>query len=264
MLFSQYIDNLAQQSKLFFTLSDTQSALNKSMGAIRSSIVHLVAKKRIVKIVNGFYIIVPQEYKAYGCLPPEKFLPDLMIYLGYNYYIGSLTAAMYHGASHQSPQIYHAIINKKRPTILTCGKFEVHFLIKKDFSSTYTQNRLLKETILKISIPESTAFDLLLYPKASGGINHIATVLDELKDSMDLATFKKVTESQPKLSCKQRLGYILEFIGAIDLASIIYENLLAYPRIPYIALSPRNKVDSSTKKNLKWRILENLEIESDI
>ena len=39
-----------------------------------------------------------------------------MEYWQSKYYVGLLTAAMYHGASHQQPQIFQVVIEKNRPT----------------------------------------------------------------------------------------------------------------------------------------------------
>lgn len=264
MLFSEYINSLIQKDKCYFTLTDAQETLGKSIAAVRSSIAHYVAKKKLVKVVNGFYAIIPTESQNFGCIMPEKFVSGLMQHLGYEYYAGLLTAAMYHGAAHQSPQVYQIVISKKRPAILSCGKYEIHFLIKKDIFSTDTQKLLIQQSIINVSIPESTVFDLLLYPKSSGGINHIVTILSELKESIDPEVLKRIVEKQQNIACKQRLGYLLEFINASNLAATIYENLSKETRVPYVPLSIKNKANSSTKRNGKWHIIENIKIKSDL
>jgi hypothetical protein len=65
----------------------------------------LAKQKLIASPAQGSYAIVPPEYFSFGCLPAEQFIPALMKRLNLPYYAGLLSAAQYHGAAHQRPQV---------------------------------------------------------------------------------------------------------------------------------------------------------------
>ncbi len=68
---------------------------------------------------------------------------------------------------------------------------------------------------MQVSTPETTAFDLISYVKASGHLNHIATTLAELQETLDEKRLTKLVNTEVvALPDMQRLGYLLEFVGA--------------------------------------------------
>ena len=65
-------------------------------------------------------MIVPLEYQIAGGPPAAWFIHDLMAAMQLPYYVGILTAAALHGASHQQPQEFQVITDRSvRP--LTVG-----------------------------------------------------------------------------------------------------------------------------------------------
>jgi predicted transcriptional regulator of viral defense system len=264
-MFANYIDNLIKDGKCCFSLKEAQKALGKNANSISSSIAHYYAKGRLAKPAHGFYVIVPPEYKELGCIPPEQFIPYLMEYWGYTYYAALLTAASYHGASHQASFVFQIMINHKRPALLKCGKFEIQFLAKKDIPANSIMSRATSKSYLNISTPEITAFDLLLYPKASGGLNHIVTVLSELQEAMEAQRLAKAASKISNVACKQRLGYLLDYIGASELSKVLEDDLSQQILTPrYISLLPERLINNASPKNKKWKVIENTTIESDI
>jgi len=263
MLFSEYIDNQMRQGRCSFSLADAERVLGKARVALRSSIVHLLTKGELVSPAKGFYVIVPPEYQVLGCLPAEHFIPYLMEYWGYEYYASLLTAARYHGATHQSAQVFQIIIPKYRPS-LVCGKVKINFIANKNLQKTPTQKINTAKSMLTISTPEGTAMDLMNYPNQSGGVNHIATVLSELQESMKPERLISLAASQNSLPWKQRLGYLLEVVGAIELAEALKKHLKQQRKLDYVPLMLGVEKTEGIKRNTIWKILENTTIESDI
>src|SRR5215469_9302736 len=138
MSFSNYINDLSRHGKCSFTIQQAQTAMGKSIKAIHSSIEHLLAKGKIASPAKGFYVIVPPEYQILGCLPAEYFIPYLMEYWKCNYYACLLTAAKYHGASHQAVMIFQVMIEKPRRPIV-CGKIKIKFIANKNLADTPLQ-----------------------------------------------------------------------------------------------------------------------------
>lgn len=104
MRLSAYIDFLIANGRCCFSLDEATKALGKKRALVVKAINHQKKLERIASPAKGFYVIVSPEYRIYSCLPAEYFIPYLMQYWKQDYYAGLLTAALYHGASHQKPQ----------------------------------------------------------------------------------------------------------------------------------------------------------------
>jgi len=262
--FSDYINELSRHGRSSFTIQQTQKELGKSLKAIYSSIEHLLAKNELASPAKGFYVIVPPEYQVLKCLPAEHFIPYLMEHWQCSYYVGLLTAARYHGASHQAAQVFQVMIEgRSRPKII-CGKVTIHFIANRHLNATPIQTLSTAKSVLKVSTPEGTAMDLLNFANQAGGLNHIATILTELQESMKPDKLRVLTEINTSVAWKQRLGYLLEVIGAPELANVLKKHLSQQRRIDYIPLMPGLEKSKDAPRSAVWKIIENATIESDI
>ena len=182
------------------------------------------------------------------------------------YYACLQTAALYHGASHQKPQVFQIMTNKQINP-LSIGKIRIEFIYKKSLDGLPTQNIAVKSGYLKISSPELTAIDLLLYPDHSGGLNHIATVLSELIEAIDHKKLIALAKLIKEKAWLQRLGFLLDHIDSMveDKKKLIVSHVqkeLESQKLFYIPLA----TELATKgcpRNKKWMIIENTSIESD-
>jgi len=264
MKLSEYIDFLIARGRCCFSLDEADKALAKKRSLVIKAINHQKKLGRIASPAKGFYVIISPEYRIYGCLPAEYFIPYLMQYWQQDYYAGLLTAADYHGASHQKPQIFQVITNKKRQAIY-CGKIKVVFCLKKWFNVSAFQNFSTLKSILKISTPEQTAIDLFLYLKQSGGLNHIATVLVELSETINPQKLLSLIQKNPYGAWQQRMGYLFDELGKSKIAASIEQNIKAQNRIIHIPLAAElKKMDEKYKRNKRWKIIINTTIEADI
>ena len=71
---------------------------------------------------------------------------------------------------------------------------------------------------LRLSSPETTAFDLVGYPRHAGGLDNVATVLAELAERIDSVELARIAELSP-LPWAQRLGYLLDLVGMSEKAN---------------------------------------------
>ncbi|MBI2378557.1 MAG: hypothetical protein HYV07_31450 [Deltaproteobacteria bacterium] len=101
--------------------------------AVRAAIRRQREKARVAMPFRGFHVILPPEYRALGCLPAEQFVPQLMEHLGLAYYAGLLSAASLHGAAHQAPMVFQAVVAENRPEI-RCGRVHVEFIARHNVS----------------------------------------------------------------------------------------------------------------------------------
>jgi hypothetical protein len=111
-------------------------------------------------------------------------------------------------------------------------------------------------------------FDLYYYSKRSGGLNHIATLLSELIASIDILRVIDLAKCLNEKAWVQRLGYTLDHIETEDEDKrvMITEKLLEYLSNKmklYVPMEPG--IDrKGYPRNKKWKIIENVKIESDI
>ncbi len=120
-----------------------------------------MASRLLATPAKGFYVIVPPEYQILGCLPAEHFIPYLMEYWQCPYYVGLLTAAGYHGATHQAVQVFQVMINGRTKPSIQCGKVKIRFIANRHLSETPVQSISTAKSMLTVSTPEGTAMDLL-------------------------------------------------------------------------------------------------------
>lgn len=263
MAFIDYIHNVIKHGGCSFSIEDAITRLGKSRKAIQSSIEHLLAKGELASPAKGFYVIVPPEYQILGCIPAEFFIPSLMEYWNINYYACLLTAAKYHGATHQAVMVFQVMVEKPRRPIV-CGKIKVQFIANKTLLQTPTQKIATKMSMLNVSTPEGTAMDLLKYPHQSAGLNHVITVLAELQETMSPERLLSLAQASSILSWQQRLGFMLEMVEAHNLAEVLKNHLSEQKRIDYIPLAAGVKIKKDANRIPTWKIIENVKLESDI
>lgn len=255
-----FVEELLSEGRATFSFAEAQRSLGISDAALRASIRRLKEKGVIAAPIQKFFVILPPEYRVMGCLPAAHFIPDLMKYLGEEYYACLLSAGEYYGAAHQRPQVFQVMTETPRRSI-TCGRIQVAFTVKRDLKKTKVQEFNTPRGTILVSTPDFTALDLVGYVRQSGGLNNVVTVLSELSESLDESRLLCAAKSSP-LAWAQRLGFILEFLSVSDkterLAKFVADNK------PEVAgLSPfdakRGYVIDS-----RWKIAINSDLEPDV
>ena len=148
-----YVEGLAASGRYHFSSAQAQAATHASADAVWLALSRLKKQRRIASPARGFYVIVPPEYRALGCLPADQFIPALMKALGMPYYAGLLTAAQYHGAAHQRPQEFQVFLEKRRRPI-ECGKVRVAFIIRKRLRESQCRPSTLRAARCSSRLPK--------------------------------------------------------------------------------------------------------------
>ncbi len=270
--FSEYLKDLRKSGRLSFTVDEAASDLGISKLNTLSSICRIKKRGEIISPAKGFYVIIPPEHQLQGCLPAAQLVPILMQHLQVNYYAGLLSAAMYHGATHQKPNSFQVISDKQIRKSLKFGQVNIDVIYKKSLANLPLKEIAVDSGYLKISSPELTSMDLLLYPERSGGLNHIATVLSELTESIDLKKLIELAKISNQKFWLQKLGYILEKIDVENLEhkQEIINGLQDYLSSDkklvaknFVPLAPEIPIKGYPRCK-KWMIIENTSIESDL
>ena len=114
-------------------------------------------------------------------------------------------------------------------------------------------------TIL-VSTVEATAVDLVGYGHRVGGLDQVATVLSELAEQIDPRQLVTAAEVAP-IPWAQRLGYLLERVGAADKAIPLKAHVQqkarsTMPLVPATSAAAAPRADD-------WRLRVNAEVEAE-
>lgn len=223
-----------------------------------------VRKKRIMIPVNGFYVIIPDEYALRGFAPQPFYLDDMMRHLKRDYYVALLSAGSYHGAAHQAPMMFCVMLEPPTMRSKKTDKYATKYFYRSSIPMEYVERRQTRTGYINVSCPELTAVDLVAYQKSAGSITRAATVLAELVEKTNFGRLEPDFVKVAPVACFQRLGYILNnVLGETKAADAVYELLKrADVRLQKTALKPGKSIKGNVM-NERWKIVVNEEIEID-
>lgn len=235
-----------------------------SAGTFARALTREVSKGKIMSPLRGFYVIIPDEYALRGAVPQSFYMDEMMESLSRHYYVALLSAASYHGASHQAPLSFSVMIEPPAMRSKETDKFRTLFFCKSSIQMQFVERRQTRTGYLNISSPELTALDLITYQEHSGGLARAATVLAELVEKTDFNNLKQSFFKAAPVSSFQRLGYILEeVLEENEPADALYSYLTeSGSRIQPIPLKS-GKDTAGCRQNRRWKIIENETIEID-
>ena len=233
-------------------------SLGVSPAAARLALSRLARKGLIASPARGFYVIVPPEYRRLGCLPAEQFLPALMAHLDRRYYAALLSASQFHGAAHHRPQTFQAALaGYRRP--ISCGRVAVSFVTRARLAEVPTQSFNTPRGAIRVSSLEATAVDLVGYQKRVGGLSQAATVIAELAEDIQPDRLAAAARTAP-VSWAQRLGYLLDLVGAADKTSSLRRDVRERAREAAL-LVPGGSDAGRARRDQRWQLRINAEVE---
>lgn len=135
----------------------------------------------------------------------------------------------------------------------------VRFYGKTPFDRARLQNVKTPTGVLTASTPETTAWDLVRYPRAAGGLDHVATLLSELAEKLDAAALRDTVKRHRDVLVTQRLGYFLDHVGRRDLTTEL---------AGWVKQAPVRRLDpgvpaTGARESRKWRLLINADLEAE-
>jgi predicted transcriptional regulator of viral defense system len=262
---NQWLDKLLAKGAYGFSKETLQQDIpDYTDVAVKRALSRLSTKGKIISLYKGYYLIIPPQHTSKGILPPALYLDAFMKHLQRPYYVALLSAAAFHGASHQQPQEYFVMTEFPvlRPTQKKGQK--VNYISIKEIPDALVEKRKTEAGYLNISNPALTACDLVQFEKRVGGLNRVATVLNELTEVIKGSDFSPMLLTHVHVTTLQRLGYLME-TACFDqeLADILFkaakkENLSLF-RIPLKA----SKETKGFSSDNRWKVIVNTEIEID-
>lgn len=251
------LTDLQSRGRYSFTTEEARAWLGVGPTTARVALARMLARKAIVSPFRGYYVIVPPEYRSLGCLPGEQFVPAYLESRGTPYYVALLSAARIHGAGHHAAQVLQVMVDRSRRPV-ACGRVRVRFVVRRSLREVPTMAAQTDRGTMRVSTREATLLDLVGLPRHAGGLDNVATIVHELLEHLDGGLLAAAAVHAP-IAWAQRLGYLLEFLGALPpivdpLAELVRDHSKAY------ALLSSRVRSRGRERNKRWRVLVNTEV----
>ena len=260
-LLGDWVNGLQQAGYYSFLRQEAVDASGLSVEAVKKTLQRLAKRKRIAKVTDTFYVVIPTEYMNAGAPPASWFIHQLMEAKKQPYYVGLLSAASLHGASHQQPQEFQVVTTTAvRP--IKIARQRIRFFTKRSIEKTPVIDMKTPTGMIRVSTPEATVFDLVRFFKVAGHLGNVATVINDLAEKLTPEAMLKTAQHAGEIPTVQRLGYLLEVVGAEAVAKPLGEWLAKQSSRAVPLRSGRPT--AAAKLNSRWNILvnETIEVES--
>lgn len=259
MKLSAFIEEQLSYEKYAFSWKELCERTGASPSTLRKALDQAIKRRELVRLRKEFYVILPPQYRNYGKLPIQLYIQDLFDHLGKPYYLAFYSAAFYHGATHQRIQKDYVVTAPPPLRNIEKGKFRIDLFKTNRWPGGNILSKSSDAGKFKISSPALTAADLIFHQKSLGGLERIVPVLDELKDSIQTLEVIELLTWYPYKSVLQRLGFLLEAIGA---QSSSFGPLIQHLRnvdLHPVLLSPEKGKKPGKARN-EWKVDKNVEL----
>jgi predicted transcriptional regulator of viral defense system len=262
MTFLDFIKDLQSKYEYSLSVEEAVSTTGISKDNIRASIRRQVSQGKLKSVRQGFYIIIPPHHSPYGTLPLSLFVDKLMAYVDQSYYVGLYSAAKVYGASHQKVMQEFVMIVPPSIRDIDKGHIRINYSTVKNWPQANLKRHKSDAGGYMISSPSLTAIDLIKEHGNIGGISAVYTVLEELVEEVNVPDMEALMSWYPIISNIQRMGCLLEMIGADKGIIECITNRLSNENLFHVDLSKTD--DGTIEYNKKWKVRINKTIESDL
>jgi predicted transcriptional regulator of viral defense system len=209
----EFPDLLISRGRYSASIDEIHELTGRSDAAIASGLQRLRRQHRVFSPTRGLYVVIPPEFRSWGVVPADWFINDLMRHLGRRYYVALLSAAAYHGAAHQAPQVFQVMADG-RVLDRAIERVRLRFYVSEHTADTPTDMVTVHTGSIPVSSREATVVDLVREPRASGGISNVATILAQIGelDGSALATLA----ARYGRTLARRTGWVVEHFGSCE------------------------------------------------
>jgi predicted transcriptional regulator of viral defense system len=260
---STLADWMMARGRHFASVDEVASWIGVAPGSVSDSLHRARAARKVVSVTKGGWVPVPPEYREAGAPPPLHYIDPLMRHLGHPYYVGFLSAARLHGASHQVPMV----LQIATPALLrdrTVGGSRLQFIRRSTAADRPTVLRNVPTGRITVSSPETTVLDLVEAPDLGAGLGNVATVIGDLllEAAINPDRLAAAAAGYPT-AVAQRAGYLIETM-ANDVGVTVDLDALgdALDGAPSIALDPQEPRKGERAR--RWGVTVNTDIEHDL
>ncbi len=255
-------DWLIGRGQHFISTDDAAALLDIAPETVPVSLERARQSGKMISVTKQGWVPVPPEYRSIGAPPASHFIDPLMRHLGHPYYVGFLSAAAIHGASHQASMVFQVVTPAKLRE-RRIGRNRIQFLQRSDTTGKPTQQHTVPTGRMWVSTPEVTVLDLVESPEHGAGLSNVATVIGDLfyDEVLNLTVLSEVAKLYPT-AVAQRTGFLLDYMAAevdreIDTDQL--HEVVAGAR--YRDLAPGR---GPGERDPRWHVIANTELEHDL
>lgn len=260
MAWTDWLDALPAKGRLVFELKEAVANAKGKESVARVALARAVKDKRIVRIGNGLYAYVAPEFRPLGAPPFEWVLRFIFEKLSRPYYLCLLSAAAFHGASHQQPMTIY-VMTPRQMKSFQYGPHRVRYLCRKVWpSDKFLEEKSAPTGKFRISNPWLTLLDLVRYPEYSGGLDNVATIIREMDFSESLPDLNAMESLAVETAVLQRLGWLLQAFGQPSQADWVERILRKRKRFPVLLEPGTNR---KGKTDDRFRVIVNHQPEAE-
>lgn len=257
-------DWLLGSGRHFATTDELAELVGVDPAKLHLSLNRVRQARKIVSVTKGGWVPVAPEYRVAGAPPPLHYIDQLMGHLGHPYYVGLLSAARIHGASHQVPMVLQ-VVTPARLRDRTVGSNRIQFIQRTNAAERPTQPHKVSTGRVTVASVQTTILDLVEAPEHAAGLGNVATVLgDLLIDGRVDATTLAEAAVHYATTVVQRTGYLLDrMVTETATDPIAFDELeAATAGTDYIRLDPSAEPDGD--RDPRWSIIVNAAVEHDL
>jgi predicted transcriptional regulator of viral defense system len=151
------------------------------------------------------------------------------------------------------------VAKNRRP--IDCGNVRVQFVARHDLANTSVVEMNTPRGRMRLSSREATLLEIVGYADQCGGLDHVASVLSELVESVDPSMLLAAARLCP-IVWSQRLGYLLEATSARVLADVLADHVRRHART--VGPLVRAKPLTGAPRAARWRLAINETVEPDL
>lgn len=260
-----WIESQMMCGRYIFTKGDvTNLGVHNKKDCLKKALYRMQEKGIIMSPWQNFYVAIPMEYRLKGEVPPSFYIDRLMRFVGRDYYVSLLSAAMFNGAGHQRVMAFQVTVQGKQMRSAVKNGTLLEFNLRKEIPNLYINKVKVQTGYMNVSSPELTALDLVSQEEKVGGLSRVAEVLIELAEHMKWDESKQAMLDYFNAPVVQRLGYLLDLIGETELADGFFRLArLAGKIVRKVRLKQSKPETEDMEIDKKWKIIINQEIETD-
>jgi predicted transcriptional regulator of viral defense system len=207
---SESVDWLLAHGVSSITTNDLAALLGIPKNHLPQRMSALKRRNRVITPSQGLWIPVPPEYMTWGAPPAIEVIDAIMDHLAVDYYIGWLSAAELHGASHHAPQVFQ-VATSRAIRSKTAGRSHFQFYHRERIKQVLLIYKETKSGTIPVSSKETTLLDICNDISIVGGLDNAANLIIELCDASetDMGSLLMLSEHYP-VTASRRLGFLLE------------------------------------------------------
>lgn len=255
-------DWLIGQGRHFVSTPEVAEILGIDVSSVPASLERSREAGKMISVTKGGWVPVPPEYRVAGAPPPSHFVHQLMAHLGHSYYVGFLSAAAIHGASHQAPMVFQ-VVTPARLRERRIGRGRLRFIHRSAAAERPRRQHLVPTGRIWVSTPEVTVFDLVEAPRYGAGLSNVATIIGDLlvDGVLDPEELAAVGATYPS-AVVQRTGYLVDLMaGEVD---VEVDTAPLHHVVTGCRYRPLSPAGGTGIHDPRWRVVANTRIQHDL